>query len=78
MTLANAKEDFGTTSAELDSVMEFLSKLKKECTSKAMTYEERKARRDAELAGLQEALAILSGDDVAAFIQKSGFLSKRA
>jgi len=78
VALADAKADHETTSKELDAVMEFLAKLSKECTSKAMTYEERKARRDAEIAGLQEALAILSGDDVAAFIQKRGFLQKRA
>jgi len=56
--------------------MDYLAKLKPQCESKAMSYEERKARREAEIAGLKEALSILSGDDVEAFIQKQGFLHK--
>jgi chromosome segregation ATPase len=79
VALTHHSEDYETVSAELDAVMDYISKLKPQCESKAMSYEERKARRDAEIAGLQEALTILSGDDVAAFIQKSarGFMQKK-
>jgi len=63
--LENAKEDKASTDAELDAVVEYLEKLKPECESKAMTYAEKKAAREAEIAGLKEALTILSGDGLA-------------
>jgi len=80
VALTHHSEDYETVSAELDAVMDYISKLVPQCESKAMSYEERKARRDAEVSGLQEALTILSGDDVAAFIQKSvakAFMQKK-
>jgi chromosome segregation ATPase len=77
VALTHHNEDYDTVSAELAAVMDYIEKLKPQCESKAMTYEERKARREAEIAGLQEALTILSGDDVAAFIQKRGFLHRK-
>jgi len=80
VALTHHSEDYETVSAELDAVMDYISKLTPQCESKAMSYEERKARRDAEISGLQEALTILSGDDVAAFIQRSavkGFMQKK-
>jgi DNA repair exonuclease SbcCD ATPase subunit len=77
VALTHHNQDYETTSAELSAVLDYIEKLKPQCESKAMTYEERKARRDAEIAGLQEALTILEGDDVAAFIQKKGFMHKK-
>lgn len=77
VALTHHKQDYDTETAELSAVMDYIEKLKPQCESRAMTYEERKARRDAEVAGLQEALTILEGDDVAAFIQKKGFLHKK-
>jgi len=46
-----------------------------------MTYEEKKAKREAEIEGLKEALSILSSEESAAesFVQrnsKNGFLQK--
>jgi len=61
VALENTSEDHGMTSKELDAVLEYLDKLKPQCEEKAMSYAEKKARREAEIAGLKEALEILSG-----------------
>merc|ERR1719456_251736 len=68
VALGHFTEDKSTTGEELDAVLDYLSKLKPECTAKTMSYEERKARREQEVEGLREALAILNGDQVA-FVQ---------
>jgi chromosome segregation ATPase len=59
MSLLNYKEDHQSTSKELDAVLEYLDKLKPQCETKVMSYAERKARREAEIEGLKEALEIL-------------------
>jgi len=64
VALMHYKEDHGTVAKELDAVMDYLEKLKPQCTTKVMSYEERKARREAEVEGLKEALAILDGESV--------------
>merc|ERR1719420_1776395 len=53
---------------ELDAVLDYYEKLKPGCIAKPMTYEERKARREAEIAGLKEALSILEGETGMAFL----------
>jgi archaellum component FlaC len=78
VALGDYNNDLDTTNTELDAVMAYLAKLRDQCVSKAQTYEERKARRDAEIAGLKEALEILQADDGSALIQKnSAFLQKK-
>merc|ERR1719313_3227466 len=67
--LANTKEDHDMTSKELDAVMMYIEKLKPQCEEKAMSYAEKKARRESEISGLKEALSILSGDAV--FLQQN-------
>lgn len=76
VALVHHNEDLETVSKELDAVMGYLSKLKPQCESKAMSYEERKARREAEIAGLKEALSVLEGEDIGVFIQQRGFLRR--
>jgi len=48
--------------AELDAVLEYLSKIEEECIAKAETYESRKARFATEIEGLKEALRILESE----------------
>merc|ERR1719213_1306374 len=59
--LGHAEEDHASTSTELDAVNAYIDKLRPQCEEKAMSYEEKKAAREAEIAGLKEALEILSG-----------------
>merc|ERR1719316_1734764 len=59
--LGHAEEDHASTSTELDAVLAYIDKLKPQCEEKAMSYADKKAAREAEIAGLKEALEILSG-----------------
>jgi hypothetical protein len=59
---AETSADRATVQEELDAVLEFYTGLKARCVAKAETYASRVARRDAEIAGLKEALSILSGE----------------
>merc|ERR1719396_247675 len=52
--------DRKATDEELSSVLEYFDKVKERCIAKPETYEERKARREAEINGLKEAIAILN------------------
>merc|ERR1719265_611352 len=61
VALENSGEDHSMTSSELAAVNEYVEKLKPQCEEKAMSYAEKKARREAEIAGLKEALEILAG-----------------
>jgi len=54
--------DLATVQEELDAVLEYLSKIHKECDEVAETYEQRKARYEAEIAGLKEALNVLESE----------------
>jgi len=61
VALKNNEEDLGMTTKELDAVMSYLEKLRPQCETKVMSYAEKKARREAEINGLKEALQILDG-----------------
>merc|ERR1719191_1472932 len=68
--LQQATEDHASTSAELDAVLAYLDKVKPQCETKVMSYEEKVAKRNAEIEGLKEALSILEGTGVAAFLER--------
>merc|ERR1719450_732923 len=59
--VAEATSDRAGVQTELDAVNEYLEKLHGECDEVAEPYAETKRRREAEIAGLKEALAILDG-----------------
>mmetsp|Transcript_36501 Transcript_36501/g.68281 ORF Transcript_36501/g.68281 Transcript_36501/m.68281 type:complete len:817 (+) Transcript_36501:70-2520(+) len=60
--IAELGSDLGNAKTELDAVLDYLDKLNEECAAKVEPYAERKARREAEIAGLKEALGILEGE----------------
>merc|ERR1719259_636475 len=65
---AELGSDSKTTKSELAAVNEYYAKIKDRCVAKPETYEERKARREAEIRGLKEALNILENET--AFVQR--------
>merc|ERR1719161_2954237 len=66
--ISELTSDIEGEQTELDAVLDYYEKLKPGCIAKPMTYAERKARREAEIAGLKEALAILEGETATSFL----------
>merc|ERR1719159_332694 len=67
-TISDLNSDKGTASTELAAVNEYYAKLKDRCIAKPESYADRKARREAEIEGLKEALTILENET--AFMQR--------
>merc|ERR1719163_470099 len=59
-----AQKDLDGSQQELDSALAYFEKLKPSCVDAGVSYEERVARRKDEIESLQEALKILSGEDI--------------
>jgi chromosome segregation ATPase len=64
-SLGEAKKDLAATHEELAAAMDYYDKLKPSCVDAGISYEDRVARRKEEIESLQEALKIISGDDIA-------------
>jgi len=62
--LQTAHKDLRITQEELDAAMAYYEKLKPSCVEEVMSYAERVAQRKEEINSLQEALQILSGDNI--------------
>jgi chromosome segregation ATPase len=67
-SIAEMTADREATDSELASVMEYYGEVKERCIAKPETYEERQAKRQAEIKGLKEALTILETETV--FVQR--------
>ena len=66
-TVSETSADRDTVNTELAAVNEYYAQIKDRCIAKPETYEDRKARREAEIAGLKQALTVLN--DETAFVQ---------
>jgi len=64
-TMEEKKLDLDGTQKELDSALAYFEKLKPSCVDAGISYDDRVARRKEEIQSLQEALKILSGEDIA-------------
>jgi hypothetical protein len=67
--IAELSSDRDGSSTELAAVVEYYARVKQRCVAPPLSYEERKQRREAEIAGLKEALTVLEND--AALVQVS-------
>merc|ERR1712060_201620 len=67
-TAAEYSADRESANAEYSAVMEYYGKIKDRCIAKPETYAARKARREAEIQGLKQALSIL--EDETALVQR--------
>jgi cell division septum initiation protein DivIVA len=63
--MEETKTDLDCTQKELDAALAYYEKLKPTCVDADISYEDRVARRKEEIQSLQEALKILSGEDIA-------------
>jgi len=68
-SVSELSSDHATTNEELSAVNEYFAKVKDRCVAKPDKYEDRKARREQEIKGLEEAKAILESES-ATFLQK--------
>jgi len=67
-TATEISSDRDTANTEYAAVMDYYAKIKERCIAKPEAYETRKARREAEIQGLKQALATL--EDETAFVQR--------
>jgi len=65
--VAEAQSDLENFKSEHAAVLEYFAKLEEQCVAKVESYAERKRRREAEIAGLKEALQILEAES--SFVQ---------
>lgn len=64
--IQETSEDLENAQKELGASTTYQEKIKDECDTKVPTFEERQERRQKEIAGLKDAMMILSGEEIAA------------
>jgi len=72
--IVQISEDLAGAEKALQAAQDFLKGVMEACANKAMSYEERQAKRAAEIAGLKEALEILAPESD--FLQTGKFLAR--
>merc|ERR1719146_440334 len=73
VSLHDNGEDKKMAEKEKSAIEEYIEKLKPQCEGRVVPYAERKAKREAEINGLKEALAILEEESPAgafSFLQR--------
>merc|ERR1719224_121746 len=65
VSLHDTGSDLKMANKEKSAIEDYIDKLKPQCEGRVVPYEERKAKRDAEIAGLKEGLAILEAESPA-------------
>merc|ERR1719181_1130490 len=70
-SISELKADKNGEGEELAAVLKYFESIKKQCIAKPDSYEERKERRDKEIAGLKDALETLQAEGEEALLQKS-------
>jgi len=65
VTLHDNGEDLKMANKEKDAIEDYIAKLKPQCEGRVVPYAERKAKREAEINGLKEGLAILEAESPA-------------
>lgn len=78
-TISDVSSDHATASEELAAVEEYRAKVEERCIAKPEEYEDRAARRVAEVRGLRAAIAALNGEGAGAgaTASSSSFLQRR-
>merc|ERR1719321_2370922 len=62
VSISDSGGDLKMATKEKSAIEDYVAKLKPQCEGRVVPYEERKAKRDAEIAGLKEGLAILEAE----------------
>merc|ERR1719271_238339 len=70
-SVAELSADAATTTEELAALNEYFAKVKDRCVAKPDKYADRKARREQEIKGLEEAKSVLESE-ASTFLQRRG------
>lgn len=75
-SITDSKSDLSGINEELSAVLEYLEKLRPQCVAEPESYEDRKARREREIEGLQTGLEVLESETALVQTGTTTFLSR--